>query len=252
MFGLYRSCIPLTKKCVSPLLKATLYSKIHPPPALSPLSISYSLLNGKRIVSNIKAVRLLVPGEHEFISKIPCARFATQEKESNGSDSISRNKSEHKTISGKVHCNVGTIGHIDHGKTTLTSAITCVLSTNNQRETRFVRYEDIDKAPQERARGITINAGHVEYCTDARHYAHTDCPGHADYVKNMITGASQMDGAILVVAATDGTMPQTREHLLLAKQIGIGKIVVFINKVYTFIYFKLSNLFMCYGVLIFN
>lgn len=129
----------------------------------------------------------------------------------------------------KPHCNVGTIGHVDHGKTTLTAAITKVLS---QMELATAKeYSDIDKAPEEKARGITINVAHVEYQTEKRHYGHTDCPGHADYIKNMITGTSQMDGAILVVAATDGTMPQTREHLLLAKQIGIDNIVVFINKV---------------------
>ena len=137
-----------------------------------------------------------------------------------------------KSARTKPHCNVGTIGHIDHGKTTLTAAITRVLAANG--ETRYVSFDEIDRAPEERARGITINACHVEYATAARHYAHTDCPGHADYVKNMVTGTSQMDGAILVVAATDGTMPQTREHLLLAKQIGIDRVVVFINKVVTY------------------
>ncbi|GLH12442.1 Elongation factor 1-alpha [Gryllus bimaculatus] len=127
------------------------------------------------------------------------------------------------------HCNVGTIGHIDHGKTTLTAAITKVLEEEGY--SRFVSYEEIDRAPEEKARGVTINATHVQYRTKMRHYAHTDCPGHSDYIKNMISGASQMDGAIVVVAATDGQMPQTREHLLLAKQIGIQNIVVFINKV---------------------
>ncbi|XP_058832568.1 elongation factor Tu [Topomyia yanbarensis] len=126
------------------------------------------------------------------------------------------------------HCNVGTIGHVDHGKTTLTAAITKVLSKDGH--TNYVSYEQIDRAPEEKARGITINAAHIGYSTKKRHYAHTDCPGHADYVKNMISGASQMDGAILVVAATDGQMPQTREHLLLARQVGVEKIVVFINK----------------------
>ncbi|KAK6175772.1 hypothetical protein SNE40_014165 [Patella caerulea] len=128
----------------------------------------------------------------------------------------------------KPHMNIGTIGHVDHGKTTLTAAITRVLSDENK--AKFSRYEDIDRAPEERSRGITINAAVVEYETDSRHYGHVDCPGHADFIKNMITGTAQMDGAILVVAATDGTMPQTREHLLLAKQIGIKKIVVFLNK----------------------
>jgi len=123
---------------------------------------------------------------------------------------------------------VGTIGHVDHGKTTLTAAITKVLS--EEKRANFKAYEDIDKAPEERTRGITINATTVEYSTEKRHYGHVDCPGHADYIKNMITGTAQMDGAILVVAATDGTMPQTREHILLAKQIGITHLVVFINK----------------------
>jgi len=129
----------------------------------------------------------------------------------------------------KPHMNVGTIGHIDHGKTTLTAAITKVLAARAQAE--FVSFEDIDKAPEERERGITINTAHVEYETDNRHYAHVDCPGHADYIKNMITGAAQMDGAILVVAASDGPMPQTREHILLARQVGVPAIVVFMNKV---------------------
>ena len=129
----------------------------------------------------------------------------------------------------KPHMNVGTIGHIDHGKTTLTAAITKVLAARAQAE--FVSFEDIDKAPEERERGITINTAHVEYETDNRHYAHVDCPGHADYIKNMITGAAQMDGAILVVAASDGPMPQTREHILLARQVGVPAIVGFMNKV---------------------
>ncbi|XP_056435676.1 elongation factor Tu, mitochondrial isoform X2 [Gadus chalcogrammus] len=128
----------------------------------------------------------------------------------------------------KPHVNIGTIGHVDHGKTTLTAAITKVLAEAGG--ARFKKYEDIDNAPEEKARGITINASHVEYSTANRHYAHTDCPGHADYVKNMITGTAQMDGCILVVAATDGQMPQTREHLLLARQIGVEHMVVFINK----------------------
>lgn len=128
----------------------------------------------------------------------------------------------------KPHMNIGTIGHVDHGKTTLTAAITKVLSLD--KNAVFKKYEDIDNAPEEKSRGITINAACVEYQTENRHYGHVDCPGHADYIKNMITGTAQMDGAILVVAATDGTMPQTREHLLLAKQIGISKLVVFINK----------------------
>ncbi len=128
----------------------------------------------------------------------------------------------------KPHVNIGTIGHVDHGKTTLTAAITKVLNLKGDAD--FVDYANIDKAPEERERGITINTSHVEYETDARHYAHVDCPGHADYVKNMITGAAQMDGAILVIAATDGPMAQTKEHLLLARQVGVPYIVVFMNK----------------------
>ena len=128
----------------------------------------------------------------------------------------------------KPHVNIGTIGHVDHGKTTLTAAITMVLASKGEAEK--MRYDQIDKAPEEKARGITINTSHVEYSTDKRHYAHVDCPGHADYVKNMITGAAQMDGAILVVAATDGPMPQTREHILLARQVGVPYIIVFLNK----------------------
>ena len=129
----------------------------------------------------------------------------------------------------KPHCNIGTIGHVDHGKTTLTAAITKVLAEKHLAE--FSAYDQIDKAPEERARGITINSTHVEYETENRHYAHVDCPGHADYVKNMITGAAQMDGAILVVSAVDGPMPQTREHILLAHQVGVPNIVVFMNKI---------------------
>jgi len=129
----------------------------------------------------------------------------------------------------KPHCNVGTIGHIDHGKTTLTAAITKCLASRGAAE--FVAFDEIDKAPEERERGITIATAHVEYETDNRHYAHVDCPGHADYIKNMITGAAQMDGAILVVGADDGPMPQTREHILLARQVGVPAIVVFLNKV---------------------
>ena len=128
----------------------------------------------------------------------------------------------------KPHVNIGTIGHVDHGKTTLTAAITTVLANRGYAEA--FNYADIDKAPEEKARGITINTSHVEYETENRHYAHVDCPGHADYVKNMITGAAQMDGAILVVAATDGPMPQTREHILLARQVGVPYIIVFLNK----------------------
>ncbi len=136
--------------------------------------------------------------------------------------------SKEKFERSKPHCNIGTIGHVDHGKTTLTAAITKVLA--EQGGAAFVDYANIDKAPEERARGITISTSHVEYETPNRHYAHVDCPGHADYVKNMITGAAQMDGAILVVSAADGPMPQTREHILLARQVGVPAIVVFMNK----------------------
>ena len=128
----------------------------------------------------------------------------------------------------KPHINIGTIGHVDHGKTTLTAAITKVLS--EKKLATFLAYDQIDKAPEEKERGITIAIAHVEYETEKRHYAHVDCPGHADYVKNMITGAAQMDGAILVVSAADGPMPQTREHILLARQVGVPYIVVFLNK----------------------
>src|SRR6266568_5326620 len=131
----------------------------------------------------------------------------------------------------KPHLNVGMIGHIDHGKTTLTAAITKVLADSVGGTTEVRSFESIDNAPEEKPRGITINTSHVEYETANRHYAHIDAPGHADYIKNMITGAAQMDGAILVVAATDGVIPQTREHILLAKQVGVPKIVVFLNKV---------------------
>ncbi|MGN1097547.1 MAG: GTP-binding protein, partial [Clostridia bacterium] len=128
----------------------------------------------------------------------------------------------------KPHVNIGTIGHVDHGKTSLTAAITKVLGMKGQ--ANYTAYDQIDKAPEEKARGITISTAHVEYETDNRHYAHVDCPGHADYVKNMITGAAQMDGAILVVSAADGVMPQTREHILLSRQVGVPYIVVFMNK----------------------
>ncbi|HVY54163.1 MAG TPA: GTP-binding protein, partial [Thermodesulfobacteriota bacterium] len=137
--------------------------------------------------------------------------------------------SKEKFARGKPHLNIGTIGHVDHGKTTLTAAITKVLSKAGS--AKYVEFAEIDKAPEERERGITINIAHVEYETPKRHYAHVDCPGHADYVKNMITGAAQMDGAILVVSAPDGPMPQTREHILLARQVGVPYIVVALNKV---------------------
>jgi elongation factor Tu len=134
-----------------------------------------------------------------------------------------------KFVKNKPHVNIGTIGHVDHGKTTLTAAITYILSKRGLAEKKD--YDSIDAAPEEKERGITINTAHVEYQTDTRHYAHVDCPGHADYVKNMVTGAAQMDGAIIVVASTDGPMPQTREHILLARQVGVPKLVVFMNKV---------------------
>ena len=139
--------------------------------------------------------------------------------------------SKEKFVRNKPHCNIGTIGHVDHGKTTLTAAITKVLSETGG--AKYIAYDQIDKAPEEKERGITISTAHVEYETANRHYAHVDCPGHADYVKNMITGAAQMDGAILVVNAADGPMPQTREHILLARQVGVPSIVVFLNKVDT-------------------
>jgi len=134
-----------------------------------------------------------------------------------------------KFVRNKPHCNIGTIGHVDHGKTTLTAAITKALSGIGK--TKFKDYGDIDHHPEERARGITINTAHVEYETDQRHYSHIDCPGHQDYIKNMITGASQMDGVILVVSASDGIQVQTREHIILAKEIGIPFVVVFLNKI---------------------
>ena len=137
--------------------------------------------------------------------------------------------SKEKFVRNKPHCNIGTIGHVDHGKTTLTAAITKVLADSGG--AKYVAYDQIDKAPEEKERGITISTAHVEYETEKRHYAHVDCPGHADYVKNMITGAAQMDGAILVVNAADGPMPQTREHILLARQVGVPAIVVYLNKV---------------------
>ena len=137
-------------------------------------------------------------------------------------------ETKEKFVRNKPHVNIGTLGHVDHGKTTLTAAITKRLSEKGL--AKFEDYADIDKAPEERARGITINTAHVEYETDKRHYAHVDCPGHADYIKNMITGAAQMDGAILVIAATDGPMAQTREHILLARQVGVPRMVVFLNK----------------------
>src|SRR5438128_6377979 len=137
--------------------------------------------------------------------------------------------SKEKFVRNKPHVNIGTIGHVDHGKTTLTAAITKTQAS--KKLAQFMAYDQIDKAPEERERGITIATAHVEYESDKRHYAHVDCPGHADYIKNMITGAAQMDGAILVVSAPDGPMPQTREHILLGRQVGVPAIVVFLNKV---------------------
>ena len=133
----------------------------------------------------------------------------------------------------KPHVNIGTVGHVDHGKTTLTAAITSCMAAVGKAQAK--KFDEIDAAPEEKARGITISTAHVEYESDARHYAHVDCPGHADYVKNMITGAAQMDGGILVIAATDGAMPQTREHILLARQVGVPKLVVFLNSVIFFL-----------------
>ena len=140
--------------------------------------------------------------------------------------------SKEKFDRSKPHVNIGTIGHVDHGKTTLTAAITKVLSRKGKDFANFKSYDQIDNAPEEKERGITIATSHVEYSTDKRHYAHVDCPGHADYVKNMITGAAQMDGAILVVSAADGPMPQTREHILLARQVGVPYIVVFYQAIF--------------------
>jgi elongation factor Tu len=131
----------------------------------------------------------------------------------------------------KPHLNIGTIGHVDHGKTTLTSAVTKVLNKKLEGKVEYIEFDKIDNAPEEKERGLTIQIAHIEYETDNRHYAHIDCPGHADYIKNMITGAAQMDGAVLVVAADDGPMPQTREHILLARQVNVPAIVVFMNKV---------------------
>ena len=165
------------------------------------------------------------------LTKVPLLRSALLNVSSSGAKLAGANAASLSTYTRtKPHLNVGTIGHVDHGKTTLTAAITKVLAEAMDGN-KQVDYADIDKAPEERARGITINATHVEYETATRHYAHVDCPGHADYVKNMITGAAQMDGAILVVSAADGPMPQTREHILLARQVGVPALVVFLNKV---------------------
>ncbi|KAF8807468.1 elongation factor Tu [Phlegmacium glaucopus] len=172
------------------------------------------------------ASRVLSSARSSLLST--CLRAGTQNQWTSLSTVLKRGYAEQFSRT-KPHMNIGTIGHVDHGKTTLTAAITKVLSS--QGGAKFTDYNQIDKAPEERARGITINSAHVEYETANRHYGHIDCPGHADYIKNMITGAAQMDGAIIVVSAMDGQMPQTREHLLLARQVGVKRLVVFINKV---------------------
>ncbi|PSN55885.1 Elongation factor Tu [Blattella germanica] len=184
----------------------------------------YNLINGLKIVRFTKYIshRPKLAISNKFIFNSVCNTIGFQ------SFNLRINRCFCTKNEVVTHCNVGTIGHVDHGKTTLTAAITKILAKDG--ETKFISYDEIDKAPEEKARGITINAAHVEYTTKNRHYAHTDCPGHADYIKNMISGASQMDGAIIVVAATDGQMPQTREHLLLAKQVGVQKVAVYINK----------------------
>ncbi|CAK1547638.1 unnamed protein product [Leptosia nina] len=181
-------------------------------------------MNGRYLISS-----LICSVSRKLVSKptrITCHRLLVNVINVNIRDYSTQ---KNLVVEEKKHCNVGTIGHVDHGKTTLTAAITKVLSKEGT--TKYIPYDKIDKAPEEKARGITINAAHVGYSTKNRHYAHTDCPGHADYIRNMISGTSQMDAAILVVAATDGPMPQTREHLLLAKQVGVQYILVFINKV---------------------
>ncbi|XP_066253265.1 elongation factor Tu [Euwallacea similis] len=190
-------------------------------------------------MSSFIIARILAPVTHRtlrsILNKKSIARFHNHAKTLQiilPRSNQTRLYSEKKVFErNKPHCNIGTIGHVDHGKTTLTAAITKVLA--DQKLAKARGYADIDNAPEEKARGITINVAHIEYQTENRHYGHTDCPGHADYIKNMITGTAQMDGAILVVAATDGVMPQTREHILLAKQIGVKDLVVFINKVDT-------------------
>ena len=191
-------------------------------PSFSISSISPNMLSALRCVKNLAtpAVNKLSTNGLGFFSSIVVGSRVLPAFTSVRSVSYERKK---------PHCNIGTIGHVDHGKTTLTAAITKVLAEKNLAE--FSAYDQIDKAPEERARGITINSTHVEYETENRHYAHVDCPGHADYVKNMITGAAQMDGAILVVSAVDGPMPQTREHILLAHQVGVPNIAVFMNKI---------------------
>jgi elongation factor Tu len=184
----------------------------------------WSLVNSRAIARNISSARVA--------SLFACQRATPTSSVfalPSGINFVSRRGYAEAFSRAKPHLNIGTIGHVDHGKTTLTAAITKVLSTHGG--AKFTDYASIDKAPEEKARGITINSTHVEYETKLRHYGHIDCPGHADYIKNMITGAAQMDGAIIVVSATDGQMPQTREHLLLARQVGLKKLVVFINKV---------------------
>lgn len=178
-------------------------------------------------LSNIKQVlQVLTFNQKLLLKKFCCTHICRQSNPTYSPQALSIRL--FSTETDKKHINVGTIGHVDHGKTTLTAAITKILQADGL--AKFTSYDEIDRAPEEKARGITINAAHVGYSTKTRSYAHTDCPGHADYIKNMISGASQMDGAILVVAATDGQMPQTREHLLLAKQVGVKNIIVFVNK----------------------
>jgi elongation factor Tu len=181
------------------------------------------------LVRNLSVVKCcLKQNRYQFSTLNVCSRTINKPTRTSWPVRSFAKEAPARKILENAHINVGTIGHVDHGKTTLTAAITKVCERDGM--SKFVSYDEIDKAPEEKARGITINAAHIEYSTKKRHYAHTDCPGHADYVKNMISGASQMDGAVLVVAATDGQMPQTYEHLLLAKQVGIKQIVVFINK----------------------
>ncbi|KAH8120435.1 translation elongation factor Tu [Phellopilus nigrolimitatus] len=190
----------------------------------APAMASRRLFSSSAFSRPLKSARTI---QNAVASSSVNVRFATRGHI--GSLMLCRGYAENKYSRSKPHMNIGTIGHVDHGKTTLTAAITKVLAEKGG--ATFTDYASIDKAPEEKARGITINSAHVEYETDNRHYGHIDCPGHADYIKNMITGAAQMEGGIIVVSATDGQMPQTREHLLLARQVGIKKLVVFINKV---------------------
>ncbi|KZT61014.1 translation elongation factor Tu [Calocera cornea HHB12733] len=183
-----------------------------------------------KVHNSVAVVAPLRAATRSFVTRIPNARASTSRSAWAPRPSLFAFSRSYAVFSReKPHLNIGTIGHVDHGKTTLTAAITKVLSESGG--AKFTDYAMIDKAPEEKARGITINSAHVEYETPARHYGHIDCPGHADYIKNMITGAAQMDGAIIVVSATDGQMPQTREHLLLARQVGIQKLVVWVNKI---------------------